>query len=214
MTFYTSNYLSHYTEYEYNKELTYRYTCNIYIYIYIYTTTWKFSQNYLVNKKKNSTESRIDCMIANCGKYVYFSTNACSVNNHWIFTEITYMGTLNKFAKQSEWIESESRHMFYKIDLQNVSTPICHFFCEKTPMIAHAYNDEQHLQMYIQRQEFIRSKTEVPRDIRNSISPLSQSLNVQKDTGPDRMWLSATLLKISASELTAVLVITVVFRHQ
>ena len=43
------------------------------------------------------------------------------------------MGTLIKFAKPSEWIESESRDMFYKID---PSALIC-YFCEKS-LIAHA----------------------------------------------------------------------------
>ena len=51
---------------------------------------------------------------------------------HWFFTEITYMGNLNKFAKPSEWIKSESRHIFYKIDL---SALIFHL-CEKS-IIAH-----------------------------------------------------------------------------
>ena len=36
----------------------------------------------------------------------------CRVSYHWMFTEITYMGTWKKFAKPIEWFESESRHMF------------------------------------------------------------------------------------------------------
>ena len=43
------------------------------------------------------------------------------------------MSTLNEFVKPSKWVQSESRHIFYKPDL---SALICHF-CEKL-MIAHA----------------------------------------------------------------------------
>ena len=50
MTFYTSNYPSHFTEYEHNKELTQRER--------IEAITWNFSQNYFLIKKK-STESTI-----------------------------------------------------------------------------------------------------------------------------------------------------------
>ena len=57
MTFYTSNYLPHFTEYEKTKELTQRYHRE--------ARTWKFSQNYLEIFQK-STESRIACMLANC----------------------------------------------------------------------------------------------------------------------------------------------------
>ena len=65
-------------------------------------------------------------MLVDRGENVSFGANAA-----WaiidFFIEITYMGTLNKFANQSEWIESESRRMFYKIDLNVL---ICHY-CEK-----------------------------------------------------------------------------------
>ena len=39
--------------------------------------------------------------------YQYF----CGKSYHWIFTEKSYMGNLNKFAKPNEWIQSGSRHM-------------------------------------------------------------------------------------------------------
>ena len=94
---------------------------------------WKVSQNYLENFQKihrvknclYACKLRCKCII----QYMY----QCSVSYHWIFTEITYTCTLNKYAKPCEWIESESRHMFYKIDQ---SALICHF-SEKS-MIARA----------------------------------------------------------------------------
>ena len=41
-----------------------------------------------------------------------------------VFKEITYRGTLNKFAKLTECFESERSHMLYKIDLSALN---CHF---------------------------------------------------------------------------------------
>ena len=43
------------------------------------------------------------------------------------------MGTLNKLSKRSEWIESVSRRMFYKIEI----SALIYHFCEKS-MITHA----------------------------------------------------------------------------
>ena len=69
ITFYTSNYLSYFTEYEHNKELIHRYNMDV--------RTWKFNQNALPRSlKKKPIESRIDCMLANRGVNVFFSTNA------------------------------------------------------------------------------------------------------------------------------------------
>ena len=59
--------MGHFTEYEHNNELTQRW--------HIDSRIWKFSQNYLVIFK-NSTESRIDCVLANRGANVSFSFNA------------------------------------------------------------------------------------------------------------------------------------------
>ena len=93
--------------------------------------TWKVSQNYLENFQKIHRVQ--NCLYACKLRCKCIFQYQCSASYHWIFTEITYMCTLNKYAKPCEWIESESRHMLYKIDL---SALICHFF-EKS-MIARA----------------------------------------------------------------------------
>ena len=71
MTFYISKYTSYLTEYEHNKEETKRYHKATKLENFAKITSEFF---------KNSTESRLDCMLANCGANVSFS-----INTAWAF---------------------------------------------------------------------------------------------------------------------------------
>ena len=80
----------------------------------------------LFSKKKNSTESRIDCMLANRGANASFSSSIVA----WSIIEVFRNNVYGHFEQE---LKVKNRHMFYKID---ISALIC-YFCEKS-MTAHA----------------------------------------------------------------------------
>ena len=109
------------TQQRINSKITYR----------VYARTWKFSQNYLgIFQKFHKDQNWVYACKSWCKCILQFQ---CSVSYHWIFTEITYMGTWNKFLEHVSTFTFNSLNWFCKL----TPSALIRYFCENS-MITYA----------------------------------------------------------------------------